>query len=193
MRYGLAAAGMVVVAIIAIILIVGRSPAPDNPAKRPTAVQLADYANQNSIVSFTTQGRLVGEDQRKAIRISVSPNERRIEILSGYEQFVERSQTYPNTQAAYETFLKALQNAGFARERKSAYSDSRGVCPLGSTYLYELSASGSEKIDLWSTSCRSSEGTFAGNASVVRQLFQLQITDYRQQTRDVRLQSSSSM
>lgn len=191
MRYGLAAGALVVVALIAIILIVSRSPSSNNPSTKPTAVKLTDYVNQNSTVVYTTKGKLIGDDQRKAIRISVTPTERRIEILNGYDETVERAQTYANTKSAYDNFMRALQNAGYTRARPSAYPDERGVCPLGSTYTYKLQTPGADKINTWSDSCRAAEGTFAGSAILVRQLFQLQITDYNTQVRDVRLAGSS--
>jgi hypothetical protein len=190
MRYALAIGGIILVAIIAIILIVSRGPS-DNPS-RPASVTLSDYANQNSIVSHTTQGEVVGEDQRRAIRISVTPTERRFEVLAGYEEAVERSQTYPNTQAAYEAFLKALHYAGFTRSRASSYDGPIGVCPLGTTFIYDVSADGQSRLNLWSDSCRRDEGTFAGNASLVRQLFQQQISDYNQQISGVNLHGANN-
>ena len=136
---------------------------------------------------MTEQGRLVGQGDRRAIAIHISQNERRLEILTGYEEKLLSSQTYPNTPAAYETFLRALEQAGFGRERRTLLVDERGACPLGRRHVYELRDKGEELIRLWGTSCGTREGSFGGNAGVIQQLFQLQIPDYRERTVDVRL------
>jgi hypothetical protein len=43
------------------------------------------------------------------------------------------------------------------------------------------------KLDSWNSSCNPRNGSFAGNASQVQQLFKLQIPDYNQVMNTVRL------
>jgi hypothetical protein len=186
MKYGLAITAVIIAAFVAIFVIVRHSPTP--PKDAPKQVTLSDYDNQNAMMSVTIQGKVVGEDQRRAIRVSVTPTERRLEVLNGYNESVEKSQTYPNTEEGYVTFLRALSRAGFVRGRTSTITDFRGVCPLGSRYVYEVTTgNGDTASRLWGTSCAASEGTMAGSGPLVRQLFQAQIPDYYQQTSNVRL------
>jgi hypothetical protein len=182
MRYILAVIGVILAAFIAILLIANRTPHTSTPNLKG-AVKLTDYDHLNAIISHTTQGKLVGENERLGVRISISRSERKIEILRGYGETVERSNTYPNSQAGYEAFIRALDNAGFTKSRISKFSDYRGVCPLGNRYIYDLSYNEQHVTNLWSTSCNRTEGTFAGVPTLTLQLFQRQIPDYAQQTR----------
>lgn len=185
MKYLLGVFAIVVIMIIAIVLIVRRDPSTSQP-KNPTIV-MSEYANQNAIVSFTIRGKINGQSEHRAVRITVTPTERSIAILNGYDSVIERSATYVNTAAAFDTFMHALDNAGFGRQRSVTQDDDRGVCPFGQQYLYELDADGSKQLGTWSVTCGTKIGTFAGNASTIRQLFQLQIPDYNQQISGVRL------
>lgn len=145
----------------------------------PVGIHLADYVNKdNSSVRWTMQGRLVGEDSYRAVRVTVTPGYRRAEILEGYNDKVSKTVELPNTKAGYTDFLLALDNLRFSQERKVRQPDDRGVCPLGYRYIYELNEGDKQKIRLWSDSCVSSDGTMAGQATTIRQLFKAQITDY---------------
>lgn len=190
MRYIFGALAVIAIAIIAIALLI-RSPAPNNgqkPGAKPV-IKLLDYVNKSgNQVQWTIQGPLVGEDQKHSVRISISPNERRIEILDGYEQQIERSQTYSNSQAAYDTFLHALNLAGFNKDRKVANNEEKGVCPLGNLYDYDVVDGSDHPVHLWSSSCTTVDGPFAGNALLIRQVFQNQIPDYNTQIKGVKLQ-----
>lgn len=190
MKYIFGVLAVVAIAIIAIALLV-RSPAPSNgqkPGAKPV-IKLLDYVNKSgSQVQWTIQGPLVGEDQKRSVRISISPNERRVEILDGYDQQIERSQTYTNTQEAYDTFLHALNLAAFSKDRKVANSEEKGVCPLGNLYDYDVVDGSDHPVHLWSASCSVDLGTSAGNAQLIRSVFQNQIPDYNAQIKGVKLQ-----
>ncbi len=188
MRYVVGVLGVVLIALVAVLLIVSRSPSTTT-SKTPTSgiVKLADFSDKNSVITLTTRGRLVGDTERRAIRVSIMPTERRIEVLSGYDENTISSQSYPNTQSGYSNFLYAMDRAGFARTRKATITEAKGVCPLGNQYAYTVTNNGSTPVNTWSTSCSLNEGTFGGSASVIRQLFQLQIPDYSQQINSVRL------
>lgn len=190
MKYIIGVVGAIIIAILAILIIVLRAPSdsatePQTDGKK--VAQVSDYAKQNATVVYTVQGRVVGETERRAVRISINGNERRVEILNGYGETVSKTQTYTNSTAGYETFLKALDNAGFARERSYDPKDERGVCPSGNTFLYEIKRSGEQITRLWSTSCGSKQGTLAGSATAIRQLFQNQIPEYNKFVSGTRL------
>ncbi|HTE22383.1 MAG TPA: hypothetical protein VK674_05070 [Candidatus Limnocylindria bacterium] len=185
MKYVLGVFGVILVAILAIILIMRVGRGDPKPTERPLVV--SEEAREGVSAVITTQGRLVGEDQRRAIRISISQTERRLEILTGYEEAVDRAQTYPSTPAAFEAFLIALDQAGFDNKRKSTVNDMRGACPLGKRYVYELKEYSQDLLSSWDTSCGGKLGTFNGGRNTIRKLFEQQIPDYTKQIRGVDL------
>jgi hypothetical protein len=176
MKYILGIAGLVVILIVAIVLIASRGPAPTQQGKK--AVVLSEYADKDAKVVLTTQGKIVGEEDFRTVRISVTRTERVVEVLDGYEETFEKRNTYQNSEAAYSTFIKALDKAGFSREKKTDIKDETGVCPLGRRYQYDLKEGTEATLHLWSTSCSQSQGSFGGNSSLVRELFESQIPDY---------------
>ncbi|GAC1390575.1 MAG: hypothetical protein NVSMB46_00580 [Candidatus Saccharimonadales bacterium] len=188
MKYILGVLGIVFVLIFAIVLLV-RQPSTKSSSDNPPAQKLvlSKYANSGANVQLTISGRLVGEDKRRAVRISVNQNQRTVEILDGYGEVVERSEQFSNTQPAYDNFLHALDNAQFTRSRKIPRDDERGTCPLGNRYNYELQVGNDVKSNLWNTSCSSAEGTFIGNGPLIRELFRVQIPDYDTFTSNVSL------
>ena len=190
MKYILGVIGLFLVTILAIVLITrGRSPTPQQEGERQ--VRVSQQAKPGTSVTFTTQGKLVGQSERRAIRVKVTEKERRLEILTGYEEAVEQAHVYPNTEAAYEAFLIALDNAGFARKHPQARAnDERGVCPLGKRYVYEVKEFSQQIVRLWGSSCGKDVGTFGGNSATIRKLFEGQIPEYRKRIRGVKLAGS---
>ena len=187
MKYVLSAIGTVLLLLFVTILLFNKGSDTKTPADNaPKAAQLVDYAKKNSNVSATVVGRLVGNEQHRAIRIVVSPNERRLEVLSSYDNTIMSSQTFPNDRDAYENFLSALGGQGFLNKKDSEITDQRSVCPTGSRYVYDLSENGKHISNLWGVSCDKS-GTFGGRGSTIRELFQRQIPDYQKLVTGVRL------
>lgn len=180
MKFILGVFGIVTLIVVTIILLLSLSPnaGNSNQPSRVGAVNVNDYINGTSAVAYTTQGRLVGGDQRRTIVITVSQTQRRAEVLAGYEGQVVRQTVQPNTPAGYNDFMRALQNAGFTRKRVTAQKNFEGTCPLGNIFLYDLADQTKLVSRLWNTSCNAKEGTFAGNGGLIRQVFQNQITDY---------------
>lgn len=190
MRYGIVIIVFIFFAIVGTLALTNRGGNTANTAKSARITKLADYESSNSAsVSWTMRGRLVGEDQRKAVRITVTRDKRTAEVLSGYEERVEKSVEFINNPEAFATFTRALDNAGFGRERTVSQADDRGMCPLGNTYIYRLTEFGSEIMRTWSDSCTKKDGSFGGGAtaSLIQQLFKAQITDYPKFVQNVRL------
>lgn len=185
MKYVLGILALFIVTIFAIIAVT-RGRGDEQPTGEPQIV-MSEQAREGTSVSVTTQGELVGQDERRAIRITVTQAERRLEILTGYEEAVERAHVYPNTPAAYETFLIALEQLGFSRERETVIEDERAACPTGRRYVYELKEYSQEQLRLWGTSCGRGQGNFGGVATTVRQLFEAQIPEYRDRVKGVNL------
>ncbi|HUD07109.1 MAG TPA: hypothetical protein VMR34_04430 [Candidatus Saccharimonadales bacterium] len=181
MRYILSVIGVIVFVVVIIVLIATSS------SKKPNghSIDITNYNYSSSSVSQTTDGPLVGEDQRQAIKIQISQAERVIYILNGYEQNISGTEAYANTPAAYQAFLGALDTYGFTKSRTTTETNIEGTCPLGNTYIYELNNGSGDISDLWSTSCSLKDGTFFGDGPLLRQLFQLQIPNYESFTTNV--------
>lgn len=185
MRYILGVIAVIFVALIAILLVT-RDGGDEQTGRQQ--IVLSEEAREGTSVALTIQGELVGQNERQAIRVKISQNERRVEILDGYEEAVDRAHTFANTPAAYENFLIALEKLGFTREKDSAANDDeRGVCPTGKTYIYELKEFSQQRLHLWNSSCSSKSGTLGGKGSTIRRLFKAQIPDYKKLVKGVNL------
>lgn len=184
MKYVLGVLGVIFVVILVVALIT-RGGGSNRPI--PKKLVVAEEAREGVSAVFTTQGRVVGEDQRRAVRIIINQNERRLEVLTGYGEAVEKAHSFSNTHAAFETFLVSLDYAGFDNAQQPLAEDERGVCPLGRRYIYELREHSQNLLELWGTSCSSKQGSFAGNTTTVQKLFEQQIPEYRNLIRGVSL------
>lgn len=188
MRYILGVFGVIVLMIFIIILIVRREPTPTNTSQTgDKQIVLADYESKPAVVSLTTRGEVTADEERRAIRVSVSAEQRVLEILEGYDERVVSRQTFANNNNAYRTFLSALDTAGFSREQETEFDDERGVCPLGRRFVYKLQDGSDQVMRTWGTSCGAKQGSFGGDGRIVRRLFEEQIPDYRRLVRDVKL------
>jgi hypothetical protein len=191
-RIILAFVGFIVFIVILFNLFVGGGK-KTNPATTKPAIQpLATYAETNATVSLITDGIINGDELHRSIRITVSANQREVDVLQGYNPRVITSKTFVNNQEAYTVFLKAIANAGFVTKIKNpkAPADERGLCPLGFRYIYELNNEGDDLSRLWSSSCGSSVGTSGGVASTLLTLFQYQIPGYSTITSQVNLSAT---
>lgn len=146
----------------------------------PNEKVLNESASKGLPVQFTVRGIVNAQETHRSIRITVDRSTRTIDVLEGYNGKVIKTQTFPNTTEAYNSFIDSLEGAGFA---KRAVGDNRGVegvtCPLGLLYTYEIDPGVNPAVlRTWSTSCSSNQGSFTGNRIQVQTLFQRQIPDY---------------
>lgn len=178
---------MIVLAVAAVILIASRDPASKNVSDADRQINLTELVNTSVDAVFTQEGEIKGESEHDSVRITVNRNQRRIEHFRGYDGRVLRTETYSNTQEAFDHFLHALKNTGFSAAQEPKYESHKGVCPFGNRYIYELLDSGQRVMRLWSTTCRDQDGNFAGEENQVRKLFQNQIPEYREFARDIDL------
>jgi hypothetical protein len=169
-------------AFVAVLVFLGwlifkpRTPGAPKP-NEPKPIVLTDYADRDSKVIFTNDGRITGDDTHRAVRITVTRGSRTVELLQGYQGNVIKSERFDNNPEAYKTFIYAINRYGYATVRKTAQTNDVGACPLGYRYIYEVIDNNDQKLRLWSSSC-DGIGTMGGSHSVVNQLFQSQITDY---------------
>lgn len=178
---------VVAAATIFIIIILGFLLFGHRTTKTPSVAKfLADYSKTGVEMQFTTSGQINAQELHREIVITIGQNERRIDIIQGYQGNVIKSEGFPNSESAYNAFLSAIDLAGYTRARTSRFATEAGQCPLGRRYVYEILHDSKANQRTWSTSCGGT-GTFAGNAPLTRSLFQKQIGNYDDFTRDVSL------
>lgn len=186
MKYVLSVLGFIILAVIAVTLLVSTTGnRTGEKLEGDKVVSLSDHKAAGSVI-YTSQGSIVGDDQFRQVRITVNQSERRVELLAGYNGRVEKEQRFANNAQAFDVFMDALSKAGYSLERESAVDGPNGTCPLGRRFIYELRSGSENVVDLWSTSCGTKEGTFGGNATLVRQLFERQISEYNKFVSGVR-------
>lgn len=191
MRYFIVTIVLIFFIITGSIFFVLRGRSNNNKAttNKPPALLITDYSNTNSEVRMTLDGKIVGSEEHRAIRVTISSEKRKLEIIEGYEDKIINSQLFSNDASAYEEFLYALKTANYLKLKSNANPDAseKGVCPTGRRYIYELYTSGTLVKRVWSTSCSDSQGNNAGNNSLIQQLFRQQIPDYNSLTNNVSL------
>jgi hypothetical protein len=183
MRYLIGLIAIVLLFIVGSLLIGGnKKPTPTTPV-----MTLPDYASTDAKVSFNIGGAINGDDIHRAIRITVSRDQRLLETVQGYSGNVIDSHSQYNTQNAYSIFLKAINNSGFLVVRKGAKTniDYTAICPLQRRYALTLEKGGKTLSQLWTSDCGSATGDFGGAFDTIIALFQNQITDYNTLTSQV--------
>jgi hypothetical protein len=164
---------------------------PQQQTSQPTSTQSKlDQAKttSGSQVIYTVNGSVVATEERRSIRMTVSASERIIEILSGYQGEVLKTQRYSNNQQAYDAFLSALKGAGFeASQPPKEGSTEQTACPTGLHYQYQIKVPNVGEHYTWATSCSRKDGTFAGKGALSSTLFEDQFPDYSTFTSGVQL------
>lgn len=177
MKYFLITLGVVLLIIFGIVILSsGGSEQVSTSGHK--VVKLSDYTNNNDAsVQYYIEGPINAIEEHVALRITISPLTRELNVYQGYQGEVIAAKTYPNTTNAYGEFLAALNRAGFTTERKLAAGVAAdSVCPTGTRSHFSLVASSKNLVDLWSASCVT--GSFGGSTSLATNLFTTQIPDY---------------
>jgi hypothetical protein len=149
---------------------------------------LPDYANTDAVTTLTVDGHINGDDAHSQIRITVSQNKRELDIIQGYSGTVVSSQSYYNTEDAYNVFLRSIYLSGFTLKSKvkpAAPTSELGQCATGFRYIFDVSQDNNDLSRLWTSSCGT--GTFGGNSDLIQNLFQGQIPNYQQTANAVQL------
>lgn len=167
---------VVLIILLIVLLVTGGSPKTQVPNSSKT---LASYSNDPSaVVRLTVDGPITSPQDHHATRISVSRDSTTFEQLVGYNGQITTTQTYPNTQTSYLSFLRAIEIAGFTKGNTSAsLKNDRGFCALGSRYIFEFEDNGKQLERFWSSSCGHVK-SFQGNAPLNLSLFRKQVPDY---------------
>lgn len=182
MKYFLGFLGIVLL-IAAVFILVLRS--FSGPKEAPQA-PLTDYTSTDTAMRYTIDGPLTADADHRAVRITVTRFETRLEIIQGYQQNVIFSKTYSSNEDAYGNFLRSLDLLGFNDGNSDpARADERGTCPTSRRYIYEIVSGANDIQRFWKGACGG--GTFGGNAPEIRTLFIQQIPNYSDLTAGVNL------
>lgn len=183
MRYLLGLLGVVGLVILVVVLIVRGLTGNDNDK---TDKPLIEYTRTNAVMRLTIEGPVNADKVHQSVRVTIGRNEAKAEVLQGYQNIVANTITYPNNEEAYGVFLRALDLQNFnVGSKDPSLSDARGFCPDGNLYTFEIYDGGREVQRYWQTSC--GEGSFNGESGIIADLFEAQIPDYGNFTKDVEL------
>jgi hypothetical protein len=183
---------IIFIAILVNLFVGGKKPTPVNTVQ---VKPLPEYAATDATVSFTIDGIVNGDEMHRAIRITISANQRTLDVLQGYNPSVIQSKSFVNNQEAYDVFLRAIANSGFLVKTKDskAVSDERGLCPLGFRYILDLNQDGDDLSRLWASSCGSKVGNSAAAIPSITQLFEDQIPNYGNLVGNVNLSATTAL
>lgn len=154
---------------------------PSASKEAAKAVNLYDYQNNGAQIRYIITGPVVANQNFRKIVISVSATQAVVEVTIGYDQAPVLSQAFANNQVAYDTFIAALNVAGYTNIKTAPSGANRqGSCSVSDKFSYQIFANNNYAQDSWNTACDPNQGTFAGQSSLTQQLFQAQIPNYSQ-------------
>lgn len=179
-----------VVLVIFIVVLVARG-GNDSASDKVPAPQLADAAASGAVFRFTEAGPIVAEENHYRIVISVSRFKREVFVYRGYNDVQVATQSFSNTDTAFEEFLSALDRAGYTGERRTKYESEAGLCPTRQRYVFTSDQFG-EEFRRWTTDC-AERGNYGGEFGVSRSLFQTQIPEYTTFISDTRRATGLSL
>lgn len=169
--------------ILLIALLVGGG---GNKSKVPkTSKPLPSYATTDASVRMTIDGPVNAQQIHQQIRITVNKDEAIYEQIQGYDNHVVNTQSYANTETAYDNFLEALSKAGFTQgSNAKALQSEQGYCPLGNRFIFELIQNNQDIERYWTSSCGKPK-SYLGNQNLTISLFKAQIPDYSKLTSSI--------
>jgi len=173
MRYFFGFLAAVALIIVVFILIVRGF----GGGERAPEINLVDYAKTETVMRMTVQGRVNANQDHRYLVVTVGRSSNTINLHQGYDGQIIQTRNYESNEDAYATFLRALQLQGYTEgDPDPEKEDSRGFCPTGNVYIFEIMTGSAPVQHFWTSSC--GDGTFGGNTSLVRTLFRTQIPDY---------------
>jgi hypothetical protein len=150
-----------------------------------TAITQMDPSTDFSVEStktaeYSVEGPIVANENHRSYKITVTESQVIMKTYKSYGQIELGQKSYPNTTAAYSSFLSALTNANVTAMRRNSTTDAsfsdKGVCATGRKFIVDLDTS----LSRWSTSCDSKQGNAGFNMGRVASLFQRQVPDFGQ-------------
>lgn len=140
-------------------------------------------------VRLTVRGPIVADENFHSYRITASSTQRNITTYNGYLENQVETKDFANNMQAYEEFVFALDRMELMKGSplEGEANDTRGVCPTGRVYEYEVMQASNVVKKLWTTTCRGAQGSLDANNQQILRLFQAQIPEYTDFTRTIKL------
>lgn len=135
-------------------------------------------------VRMTARGPIVANEDFRGYEIAINSSSRILTVFEGYNNKAISKTKLPNTVAAYEQLVYALNRVGFmnGNELTGDNNDVRGICATGQLYDFKILNQDENVKDLWTTSCSAARGSFNANLKTIKKLFTSQIPDFRSKT-----------
>jgi hypothetical protein len=175
MKYFFAFLATVALIVVVFILVIRGLTGGGRPVEQ---VDLVDYSKTQTVMRMIIDGPVKIDEEHRSVRVTIGRTSNTIELIHGYEGNVVNSRSYPSNESAYVTFLRALDLQGYTKgDSNPNREDSRGYCPTGQVYTFQIITGSDTVQNFWTTTCNGG-GTFRGNTRVIRTLFREQIPDF---------------
>ncbi len=143
----------------------------------PTQSSITDYADSDVKVRMSIRGAIKSDQEHQQLVITVGNDQTVGELINGFQGNVVRIEQTPGNSDSFRSFLSALHNADFTKEK---LPDPRvqydGACANRLRYTFEFIGSDENTPkSLWATSCRRSDGSFDGKLDDIVKLFNEQL------------------
>lgn len=171
---------IIIALVIAAIVSIGRAifnigPSNDQ-AQTDTATAALLNTDSSRSVQMVVRGPIVANENFQSYSIKVSPNERVMNVYTGYLETLTKDKTLENNHDAYVQFVYALNKADMTKIRGDvADDDIRGICATGYVYEFSVQNEGEAVQTLWTSTCSGSKGTLRANKDQLSNLFMNQI------------------
>lgn len=170
--------GAVIILLFVAIFLIVRSGGSDEAEVQETKRELTSYVGDPNVsIVQTTIGPINAPSEHGEMQISVTDTATTIDFFSGYDGNVVASRTYPHSSAAFSEFLHALEKFEYTEgNTDEALADSKGYCPTGNRYIFEIREGAEVVQSYWATSCRGTK-TYRGDLQGTLEMFERQIPD----------------
>jgi len=175
--------GIILAVILLVIGILVVGPMISGLFKSDKASQTVIQADRKNLfnteygraVRMSVRGPIVADEDFRSYDITVSANGRNITTYRGYLKNVTQTEDFDNNTAAYEQFVYALNRYKFVESKTLTgdANDSRGICPTGYLYEFELIDDNKSVKKLWTASC--SRGSMKAEVGIIKGMFTKQI------------------
>ena len=151
------------------------------PRTTVTQVDISRQALLNTAagrsVTMTVRGPIVADETFRSYKIDISANERILKTYTGYLETVVDQTTLPNSVAAYDEFVNALDKADLTKGKQLAEdkNDVRGICATGNVSQFTIYDGTTSVKDLWTSTCGGSSGSLDASSVQLTNLFVRQI------------------
>lgn len=134
----------------------------------------------NTTVAMSVRGPVTAREHHYDIQLEISATKRLLFITTGYDNPTEVKRIeLDNDKGAFTDLLLALNAAGYTSKAEATANKNDGLCATGQLITFTLKDGDETKSDVWTTSCASVTGDFAGHSSTVIQLLLDQIPGSR--------------